>query len=308
MIRMLVMLPVLFAYALPASLQAASCVVIVLDDSGSMQAGIKTSSGRVPRIEAAKTAIRVVANQLSDDTQVGIVALNSRGSDGTRWILPLGPLNRDEVRRAVQRIQANGSTPLGEAMKLAGDALLEMRARRVYGDYRLLIVSDGEASDAELVERYLPDIRARGLVVDVIGVDMQQAHRLATRVDRYRRANDHASLEQAIRESLAETAYDPQHPDNEADFALLNALPDDLAMAAIQALATVDNRPIGEGPSVEEITETANHRADRVASPDGGDADDDDRPLRLPFVVTVVVFVIVLRTLIKGLTRRHRHR
>ncbi len=49
-------------------------------------------------------------------------------------------------------------------MKMAADALLELRDRQRYGTYKLLIVTDGEATDGHLVEQYLPEIQAAGLL------------------------------------------------------------------------------------------------------------------------------------------------
>ena len=129
-------------------------------------------------------------------------------------------------------------------MKLATDALLALRNQEHYGDYRLLIVTDGEATDPDLVEAYLPDILARSITVDVIGVDMARTHSLATRVDNYRKADNPASLTQAIEASLAERTADDQNADETSDFELLQDWPDDLAMPAIETLTLVNNDPI----------------------------------------------------------------
>ena len=76
-------------------------------------------------------------------------------------------------------------------MKKGADTLLKARKSQYgYGSYRLLVVTDGEASDPGLVERFTPDIISRGIITDVIGVDMNKAHTLATKVHSYRSAND----------------------------------------------------------------------------------------------------------------------
>ena len=163
---------------LVGSVWAAQIVVVVLDDSGSMSDPMR-SDRRVRKIDAAKNALRVVLETLPADAQVGVVALNA-GSRGDHWILPLGKVDRSKLDQATARIRASGGTPLGEFMKVGADALLSKREEMRYGEYRLLIVTDGEASDEHLLDRYLPDIMARGIVVDVIGVDMQSEHSLAT--------------------------------------------------------------------------------------------------------------------------------
>jgi uncharacterized protein YegL len=202
------------------------------------------SDRRTAKIDAAKQALQLALAQLPDDAQVGVLALNTPGDDGN-WIVPLGPIDRGQIRQLVDQLQAEGGTELGAAMKVAADALLERRKEQYYGEYRLLIVTDGEAQDADLVDRYLPQIRRRNLRVDVIGVSMAQDHSLATRVDGYRRADDRDALRQAIHESLAETVPAAQDSDEATDFELLAGLPTEVAVAAIQALSHADNRPIG---------------------------------------------------------------
>jgi uncharacterized protein YegL len=219
-------------------------VVVVLDDSGSMD---KRMHAGPRKIDAAKSAMLTVLEQLPTDAEIGIVTLN--GPDGSgKWIKPLGPVDRTKLKATIRQITAGGATPLGEFMKVGTDALLSHRAESVFGDYRLLIVTDGEATDAWLVDRYLPDILSRAITIDVIGVDMAQDHSLATRVDSYRRADDPESLTQAIQESLAETQLDGNDPDERANFELLQGWPDELAVAAIGALCRNNDLPIGENP------------------------------------------------------------
>ena len=60
---------------------------------------------------------------------------------------------------AIDSITSQGGTPLGEYMKQGADALLDARKKQFgYGTYRLLVVTDGEANDAGLVDGYTPDI------------------------------------------------------------------------------------------------------------------------------------------------------
>ena len=121
------------------------------------------------------------------------------------WVVQLQPIDRKRLQVQVDRLRARGGTPLGQRMKDATDELLKLREKDPYGDYRLLVVTDGEASDQDVLDAVLPDIMSRNLIVDVIGVDMQSEHSLATQVSNYRRADDPASLEEAIADSLAES-------------------------------------------------------------------------------------------------------
>ncbi len=217
-------------------------VVIVLDDSGSMGESLR-SDRRTTKIDAARSALRTVLEKLPDDSQVGVLVLNG---EETPWLTPLAPIDKAKVNSLVSRIRASGGTPLGSTMKVATDALLQAREKQRYGTYKLLIVTDGEAGDQELVEQYLPDIISRGLVVDVIGVDMKQNHSLATKVQTYRRADDARSLEQAISEVVLGESSANASDAGESDFAILQGLPSEVASVILKTLAEQGNHPIGE--------------------------------------------------------------
>lgn len=211
-------------------------VVIVLDDSGSMN---QNSQGGVRRMDAAKRALEKVIAQIPDDTNVGIMLLNGARANN-HWLVPLGPLDKRAATARVNKIAANGSTPLGEAMRQASDQLLQARSKSVYGAYRLIVVTDGEATDQALLDQYLPDILSRGLIVDAIGVNMQGSHSLATKVHSYRRADDEAALSNAIVEILAENSGRDAGA-TDADFELLNALNEVDAGEILKALAAPNN-------------------------------------------------------------------
>ena len=285
-------------------------VVVVLDDSGSMDRRMSTGPRNPRKIEAAKNALLTVLEQLPTDAEIGIVALNGPNGEGD-WIKPLGPVDRSSLQATIGRITAGGSTPLGEYLKIGTDVLLTHRANNKFGDYRLLIVTDGEANDGWLVDRYLPEILSRGITVDVIGVDMATEHSLATRVDSYRRADDPQSLTQAIQESLAETTMDGNDPDESAEFELLQGLPDELVVAAIDALCRNNDLPIGERPQ-EEADEVAYHSGRSSGQMPGQQQHGSSSPQQpergVPigpiFVVILALLAVLFGVVIKGMQRR----
>ncbi len=117
---------------------------------------------------------------------------------------------------------SQGGTPLGAMMRIGADELLKLRAQAPYDTYRLLVVTDGEATDARLLESLLPDLMSRGLNVDVIGVAMTETHTLAKTCAHVRAAGDTAALTEALSAVFAETAGDTQSA--QADFDLLAGL------------------------------------------------------------------------------------
>ena len=224
-------------------------IVIVLDSSGSMRQSMRTA--RMSRMDAAKAALSAVLEHVPENTHIGLLVFSS--STGQHdWFYDLGPVDRDALVRAIQRPQPGGGTPLGEYLKKGADRLVAQReAQRGYGTFRLLVVTDGEASDPELIDAYLPDLLARGITVDCIGVDMQSDHALATRVHSYRRANDPASLERAVREVVGEVGGD-QGQDTDADdteqFELIAALPDEMCLRLVRSITNISHHPIGQQP------------------------------------------------------------
>lgn len=245
---MLRKLAFLWVWSAASAAYAGQNVVVVLDDSGSMNERMR-GNRRQSKMEAAKEALLTVltGSELPADTQIGILLLNGRWRSD-RWVYPLGPLDLDRATRSVRGIQAGGGTPLGECMKEGADALLALREQQRYGSYRLLIVTDGEANDPELVEAYLPDIHSRGIWVDVIGVRMAEDHSLATEVETYREAANPADLEKAIADVLAESTADSSHA-GQSDFELIAPLPDEVATAALMALGETHNDPVGQKPA-----------------------------------------------------------
>jgi len=254
----------LFALLVVASAvqaQAAQTVVIVFDDSGSMNTNLR--SGGMTRMDAAKKALTGVIQQLPADTNLGLVRLNSNWSPD-QWTIPLGPLNKPFALQKVGELGPNGGTPLGGCMKAGTDGLLAFREKQHYGTFRLLVVTDGEAGDSNLVEAYLPDILSRGIVVDAIGVDMADDHSLATKVHHYRRGDDPNSLEQAIAATFAETSANDGALE---DFAILSAIPEGAAGAYLKALAVNDNKAIGEKKTVPVLSGDGIIQLDKDGNP-----------------------------------------
>ncbi len=289
--------------------QTGKVVVIVLDDSGSMN---KAMAGNEPKMVVAKRAINRVIETLPPSTQLGILLMNG-ASSAKGWLVPLGPLDVAEASRKVEATVADGGTPLGASMKRGLDELLKLRDQRPYGDYRLLVVTDGEASDADILQRNLPSIVSRGVVLDVIGVDMQADHSLAKRSHSYRRANDEQSFEKALKEVFAESTAD-DNMSGQAGFDLIAALPDEMASESLQALRESvqvslaksntggDSKQAGAGSSsgsnVQSGTQNATH------APMNPPVENTSGPSKFFFIVIVIVIFMVLRGLLNQKKRR----
>lgn len=129
----------------PAAAAGPTKILFLMDVSGSMNEKLP---GGQTKLAAAKQAIKYVAGSLPAGTTVGLRVYGSKISQpkeknpkacqDTDLVLPLGPLNRDRLDKAVDSFKAVGETPIAYSMtKAVGD--LGSSGRRV-----LILVSDGE--------------------------------------------------------------------------------------------------------------------------------------------------------------------
>jgi hypothetical protein len=221
-------------------------LVVILDNSGSMRTYFDKSN----RIEAAKTALKTVLSKLPDNSRVGILLLNSINEAGS-WIVPIDKIDREKINKQIDSVYApvSGGTPLGQYIKIGVDKLLEVRQKEKYGNYQALVITDGEANDESLLDKYIPDIMTRGIKVNVIGVSLSN-HTLAKKTSSYRSANDYASLTKALENVVkAETIDDKSN----VDYSDIAGLQDEVAFEVIKTYADFDfsNRKIGEIKKIE---------------------------------------------------------
>lgn len=226
-------------------------VVVLLDTSGSMSELMR--SARITKMNAAHSAIQKVIDQMPTTTKLGLLTF-----DG--WSFHLGQLDKRAAQQAVSNTHPKGATPLGEYMKMGADELLAFREKEHgVGTYTLLVVTDGEATDKDLMDQYAPDIVSRGLSLKTIGMDLNQTHTLARYSSKYFPANNPASLEGALKQVIAEV---PNRDDNieEDAYAMIAGIPDKMAPDLLQAITgTITfNQPIGEKPKVKVMDPQGN--------------------------------------------------
>jgi uncharacterized protein YegL len=285
----------------------ANNVVIVLDASGSMNEFMKGTS--LKKMTAAKDALARVMEQIPENTNVGLLvfgAINLKSD----WAYPLGPVDQVKLEQAIRRPIPNGSTPLGVYIKKGADRLLKQRASQFgYGTYRLLIVTDGEAQDQDLVRKYVPEVISRGITMDVIGVDMRKEHTLATRVHTYRRADDPESLARALVEVFAEVGGSGMDTTVESAFDEIAGIPDETAKAMLKALASSGNQPIGNvrADMKEHAPVPAQHPQKNTAVPSNPPTRSDDGEF-ISWVVYIFSGIVVVMVIINRARRRRNRR
>ena len=154
---------------------AARNFYVVLDGSGSM--ADKGCSGNMRKMDAAKQALAEFSKAVPADAQLGLTAFDGGGISER---VPLAVGNRSAFMAAVNAVVANGGTPLKSAIAI-GIAKLEEAARRQlgYGEYTLVVVTDGDASVGEDPAEVVGDVLGRSPVaVHTIGFCIGTNHSL----------------------------------------------------------------------------------------------------------------------------------
>jgi hypothetical protein len=182
---------------------------------------------------------------------VGLLVFGARDTDDG-WVYPIGPRDDAKLKAAIDQPVPYSLTPLGACIKMAADGLLKQRGEQQgFGTYRLLIVTDGNADDQPLVDKYVPEVLGRGITLDVIGVAMKSDQILAANAHSYRRADDPASLKKAVADVFAEVGKTDTDALGGDAFRRIASIPPDVAKALLKGLSIVNNTPVGEKPKTE---------------------------------------------------------
>ena len=146
----------------PDTVLTPQSIVFVLDASGSM-AG--------ERLAAAKEALRVSTLRLHSQTEVALVVFYACGN--IRREVSFGASIK-ELNLAVSKVEASGSTPLGDALEESYD-YLHTNAANPPDSRRIVVLSDGQETcgkhAADVIGGWDADLRAQQ-GFDIIGIDL----------------------------------------------------------------------------------------------------------------------------------------
>jgi Ca-activated chloride channel homolog len=158
-----------------------AAIMLVMDVSGSMVA----NDLRPDRMQAAKTAARSFVAALPPNQMIGLVSFNATASTAA-------PLTLDHalVGRAIDGLNANGGTAIGEGLNLALDqlALRPVNAAGERAPALVVLLSDGASSAGRSAEQVAQRARDEGIVVHTVGIGQRGAEpringRLPARLD-----------------------------------------------------------------------------------------------------------------------------
>ncbi len=167
----------------------------VFDGSGSMSDHCEG----VRKIDAAKRAVATFLAKVSSDVNLGLYCFDSNGE---REVVSLRGNNRDQFLSAINDMNAGGGTPLAEGIRAATDKLVaQYKSQLGYGEYRLVVVTDGEASGLESASAYAGQYQ---IPIYTIGFCMNRDHPLRLYSVSYKAANNEAELAKGLEEALGE--------------------------------------------------------------------------------------------------------
>jgi len=175
----------------------------IFDGSGSMreppEGECRGERTFTDKLEGARWALREFLAKVPEDVRIGLYVFDLSGQ-GER--VPLGSGNRETLLGEIETIRASGGTPLAEAIRYGTDRLVEQYQRQLgYGEFRLVVVTDGIAEDIPEAARYAT---ARGMPIYAIGLCIGEEHPLRRYAVSYRAADSFEDLARGLEETLAE--------------------------------------------------------------------------------------------------------
>jgi Ca-activated chloride channel homolog len=172
----------------------------VFDGSGSMLQKPDNDSKFKTKIDGAKWAVREFAQHLPDDANVGLFVFDNSGS---REVVPLRSEGKANFLHAIESVRAGGGTPLQKSIHTGVDALVAQYKKQLgYGEYRLVIVTDGLADNLDEAADYATQY---GMPMYTIGLCVGENHPLRQLSVSYRAADTMEDLRDALKDTLAES-------------------------------------------------------------------------------------------------------
>ncbi len=176
--------------------------ILVFDGSGSMRE-TGCSAGR-QKIAVAREAVMEWSKSVPKDANLGLIAFTNN-----KWIiLPLTAGHTDKFMSTVKSIVAGGGTPLSNAFGKAYKAFTHQGKRQLgYGEYTIVVVTDGIANDAGKLTRYVNYILNKTPInIYSIGFCIGKNHTLNQPGKTiYKAADNPAQLRQGLKQVLAES-------------------------------------------------------------------------------------------------------
>ncbi|NVJ58993.1 MAG: VWA domain-containing protein [Gammaproteobacteria bacterium] len=175
---------------------------IVFDGSGSMRDSACEGNGL--KIDIAKNAISTFIDEIQPSDYIGLLAFDHKGN---KERVGLAMQNRPQLKQAIRMLEASGGTPLKTAISEAYSALTKRAKQQMgYGEYHLVIVTDGEASSGERPDKIVSKIVKQSPVqIHTVGFCIDPSHSLNQQgIVNYQSASSAETLAKSLKTVLAE--------------------------------------------------------------------------------------------------------
>jgi len=139
-------------------------LAIIYDTSGSMRESVPDRDGkRLPKFVIANRALMAIGRELASFAtngearriDAGLFIFNQRGA---KEVIKFGPLNADAITEWARTFsRPEGNTPLGAALRAAGEAVLNSPLSRKH----VLVITDGINTAGPKPEEVLPGLKAQ---------------------------------------------------------------------------------------------------------------------------------------------------
>ena len=178
---------------------------VIFDGSGSMSES-KCANGET-KLGVAKAAVARWFRAVPASANVGLFAFDDNGASERIAMNKNSPAHAQRLLQLIEGISAGGSTPLGAAMNTAMEALGSQAVRaHGYGQYHIVVVTDGLAGDKNLLQRVAQRIYQTPIIVHTIGFCIGKSHVLnQPEFMIYVSANSPEQLAQGLENVLAES-------------------------------------------------------------------------------------------------------
>jgi len=140
-------------------------LLLILDTSTSMDEPFEDSS----KLDVAKRILLELVDDILDGTEVGFRSFGGCGN--SELLVPIGPIDRTELKAQIQVLQTGGATPLAYALEKAREDCAQ-----IAGSKLLILVSDVQETCRGDPIAAARDLAAAGydLRVHVVGYDVAQ--------------------------------------------------------------------------------------------------------------------------------------
>ena len=199
-----------FATSDSAQISLARNFYFIFDGSGSMRDALGSDCGGDQsfkrKLDGAKWAVAEFLKKVPEDVNLGLYVFDERHTSKAECnVLPLGPNNMTAFLQAINEVEAGGGTPLARAIQFGAEVLAQQKAKQLgYGEYRLVVVTDGLADDIPQAAEFATE---KEIPIYAIGLCIQEDHPLRQYAVSYRAANNFQDLAKALEATVAETEF-----------------------------------------------------------------------------------------------------